>query len=248
VSAPERQVVLAISPHLDDAALSVGATLAAMAAEGNRVVVCTVFAGSPQPPLSTVAEDLHVGWGLGADAVLARQSEDIEALAAVSAEALHLGFLDAVYRRHGDGWLCGSHDSMMSNDLPAEPALAEEIERALRRVIAELSPLRILTCAAIGGHVDHRITRTAALSAVASRQAFLWEDLPYAFDLPPRRAVVNSLPAPSKAHMLAKLTAIGCYGSQLHMLWPGQDWESLLIEQAAVREPSGCFEAIWPAS
>ena len=50
--------VLLISPHLDDAAMSAGATIAALTAAGSQVVVCTVFAGKPQPPFSGVAYEL----------------------------------------------------------------------------------------------------------------------------------------------------------------------------------------------
>jgi len=75
VDEPQRNVVLAVSPHLDDAVLSAGVTLAAMAAEGSRVVVCTVFSGIPKPSFSALAEDFHAACGLGADAVVVRQAE-----------------------------------------------------------------------------------------------------------------------------------------------------------------------------
>jgi hypothetical protein len=42
--------VLAISPHLDDAALSVGATLADFSARGADLEVLTLFAGVPREP------------------------------------------------------------------------------------------------------------------------------------------------------------------------------------------------------
>jgi LmbE family N-acetylglucosaminyl deacetylase len=87
----------------------------------------------------------------------------------------------------------------------------------------------------LGGHVDHRITRTATLSAAGSQRTVLWEDVPYAFDLPPRRTTGNPLPPPSGEHLRAKLDAVGHYRSQVRMLWPGQDWEHVLLEQAADR-------------
>ncbi|MGH3829147.1 MAG: PIG-L deacetylase family protein [Pseudonocardiaceae bacterium] len=51
--------VLAVSPHLDDAALSAGATLADLAARGVDVQVCTLFTGAPHEPLSAVARAFH---------------------------------------------------------------------------------------------------------------------------------------------------------------------------------------------
>jgi len=197
-----------------------------------------------------VAEGFHAACGLGADPVIIRQREDIGALAVVGAEPLHLSFLDAVYRRHGGDWLCTNRDSVLSGDLPAEHALAEDVERALHLLIADLAPAWILTCAAIGGHVDHRITRTATLRAAGWQKTVLWEDVPYAFDLPPSRKTASPLPAPyldhlQLEHMRAKLEAVGRYSTQVRMLWSGQDWKQLLLDQAAVRGTAGGFEALW---
>ncbi len=55
--------VLAISPHLDDAALSAGATLADFAARGANVDVVTLFAGTPHEPLSAVNRAFHAKCG-----------------------------------------------------------------------------------------------------------------------------------------------------------------------------------------
>ncbi|MGH3427279.1 MAG: PIG-L family deacetylase, partial [Mycobacteriales bacterium] len=60
--------VLAISPHLDDAALSVGATLAEFSARGTDVEVLTIFAGAPHNPLTDTARAFHAKCGLPPDA------------------------------------------------------------------------------------------------------------------------------------------------------------------------------------
>ena len=67
--------VVVISPHLDDAALSVGATIPATAASGDRVIVLTVLAGHPS---SGLAEewDASAGFATHADAVQARPPTD----------------------------------------------------------------------------------------------------------------------------------------------------------------------------
>lgn len=99
------QRVLAVSPHLDDAALSVGATLANLAAHGTDVQVVTLFAGVPDEELSTVACAFHVNCRLPADssAVALRLDEDLAAMDELGARPHHCGFLDAVYRRASDG-------------------------------------------------------------------------------------------------------------------------------------------------
>jgi hypothetical protein len=51
--------VLAISPHLDDAALSVEATLADLATHSADIHGVTLFAGTPTEPLSIVARTFH---------------------------------------------------------------------------------------------------------------------------------------------------------------------------------------------
>jgi LmbE family N-acetylglucosaminyl deacetylase len=54
--------ILAISPHLDDAALSYGGRLAEAGAAGDEVIVYTVFAGSPREAPSEVAAYFHRSW------------------------------------------------------------------------------------------------------------------------------------------------------------------------------------------
>ena len=63
--------VVVISPHLDDAALSVGAAIAATAASGDRVIVLTVLAGHPSSVLAE-ERDASAGFATHADAVRAR--------------------------------------------------------------------------------------------------------------------------------------------------------------------------------
>jgi LmbE family N-acetylglucosaminyl deacetylase len=153
--------VLAVSPHLDDAVMGAGATLAAMADAGHQVTVCTVFAGQPRPPFSPVACAFHADCGLGPDAVDRRRAEDRRALEILGADAAHLAHLDAIYRRAGDGWLCDAPRAMYSQDQPPEKALLATITADLGRLIAQKRPAAVWTCAAIGGHVDHVLTRRA---------------------------------------------------------------------------------------
>lgn len=59
--------------------------------------------------------------------------------------------------------------------------LREEEVAALRERIAKLpADAVVLAPAAVGGHIDHRLVREAALLSIAPERLVLYEDLPYA--------------------------------------------------------------------
>ena len=95
---------LYLSPHLDDAALSCGGTIHQQVAGGDRVVVITVFAGSPRTLVSSsLIDELHARWGVGSDPPAHRRREDLAALAQLGAEPIHLAHTDSIYRVGPDG-------------------------------------------------------------------------------------------------------------------------------------------------
>src|SRR4051794_28705960 len=105
---PETTRLLAISPHLNDAVLSVGGGLAQAAEHGAKVTVYTVFAGTAPPPYSGAAERMHSVWGFSPedDASLHRRNEDVAALGHLGVAYRHGRFLDSIYRKRPDGrWL-----------------------------------------------------------------------------------------------------------------------------------------------
>lgn len=111
----------------------------------------------------------------------------------------------------------------------------------------------MLTCAAIGGHVDHRLTREAVTAATSRAGApmLLWEDLPHAMRRPDD--AIHGRPRPHHPTPVAwerKWAAIPCYRSQIAMLWPnGADWRSELSAHAVIR--GGGFrpaEMLWDPS
>ena len=213
--------ILAISPHLDDAVLSAGARLHDLTAHGHEVVVLTMFAGSASPPYSPLAEELHELWGLTDDPVGARRLEDQAAVARLGATARHAGFLDAVYRPGRSGW-------QSTEECAADALVRAELAGVIRAELAA-APDMVLTAAAVGGHIDHVLVRDAVLAECQHTgiAVELWQDLPYAGTtsqvprLPDgvRLAAGRPLPA-SGASWRAKCAAVGCYASQLRMLWP----------------------------
>lgn len=243
--------VLAISPHLDDAALSAGATLADLAARGVDVEVHTLFAGSPHEPLSETARAFHVKCGLPLDAsaVAARRDEDRAAMTALGASARHGEFPDAIYRRGAQGsWLCG-HEGAMFDDLPLDQGSPlSEVTREVRDILSVITPDLVLTCAAIGDHIDHRLTNAAVLDAVTGTKTpiLLWEDLPYAIGHPPSAMPPQTRPLTVEAWE-RKWRAITCYPTQVRMLWPtGIDWAAQLLAHAQTRGHGHPAELLLP--
>ena len=85
--------VLAVSPHLDDAVLSVGGLLAAHPGS----VALTVFAGFPARYEGLGAWDADCGFAEGDDIVAARRAEDLRAVESLGAEASWLDFVEIQY-------------------------------------------------------------------------------------------------------------------------------------------------------
>lgn len=148
--------VVALSPHLDDAALGCGALLARCV----RTTVVTVLAGVPRDAALRTDWDRDCGFADAAQAVSARRREDREALARLGCGSVHLPFLDGQY-----------------------PG-AESAERLAEGLAAALAPLCADTLLLPLGlfHSDHLRVRSAWLRAASRLEAARWiayEDLPY---------------------------------------------------------------------
>lgn len=147
--------VLVISPHLDDAVLSVPAWIAARVAAGAQVSVLTVFSeGGPD----------HAQ----------RRAEDHEALALLGARTLHMGLLDAPWRRG----LRIDYSDLVLGELAADDPDAARVVAALHEQIGRLAPSEVLLPLGVGEHIDHRIVH-AAHAGLAGRVGF-YADRPYA--------------------------------------------------------------------
>src|SRR5438270_5906830 len=94
---------LFLSPHLDDAVLSCGGTIATLVDAGDEVTVLTLFAGSAAPPYAPVADYLHELWGNPPDAVALRRAEDAAAVIRLGATPLYEDVPDAIYRKDREG-------------------------------------------------------------------------------------------------------------------------------------------------
>ena len=134
---------LVISPHLDDAVLSVGGSIAAWTKAGERVVVATIYTNGP--PLDEVAPAMRK-W---AD-YPARRGEDGLACAVVGAEHRWLGQIERAFRRP---FLTGLTFFTTPADRSGFATLATVTQTL--HALDELAPDRILVPLGIGNHIDH---------------------------------------------------------------------------------------------
>jgi LmbE family N-acetylglucosaminyl deacetylase len=100
-----RAVVL--SPHLDDAALSLGAAIHRAARAGGDVVVLTVLGGEPASSVPATDWDARKGARTAGEAIRQRRTEDERACAALGVRPVWLPFLEPRYGGppdDGDVW------------------------------------------------------------------------------------------------------------------------------------------------
>lgn len=206
-----------VSPHLDDATLSMSLFLAAN--PGCRVI--TVFAGGPASVRPLTAWDKAARYfPEGADVAAVRRGEDISASAMLGATSHHLRFWDRQYRNGAYGY-----DGEPEDELPA--IIAEELlaRAAERPGQAWVFPLGL-------GHPDHRAAADAGL-LFARRQpgeVYVYEDLPYAVENPRGVAerkeqltqrgftLAGAATIEGNGSRAVKAAAIGCHVSQRRLL------------------------------
>jgi LmbE family N-acetylglucosaminyl deacetylase len=148
--------VVALSPHFDDAVLSVGGLLAEQA---GRTLVVTVHGGAPQDDAPSDWDRL-CGFASAVAAASARGREDRVACGVIGAQFEHLPLPDGAY---------------------GAPASVDVLTDALRAHVTE--DTLVLVPAGVCRHVDHHRTRDTALVALAALgvgQAWLYADQPYA--------------------------------------------------------------------
>jgi LmbE family N-acetylglucosaminyl deacetylase len=220
-------LILFVSPHLDDIALSCGGLVRRLASRGQRVVVasvCTADRPAGQP-LSPAAQHVHWEWQLGDDHPYAtRRAEDEAGCKVLGAEPVHLGLLDAIYRHDATGVPLYHPDTFMGGQVtehdwqhffPQIKSAVQPLIRSAQRVYAPLS---------IGGHVDHVLVRQAVEETAEDAQVAYYEDYPYAGKTEWQNSGVTMGLAPgslslTEDEIATRILAISQYPSQMFALF-----------------------------
>jgi len=194
--------VAVISPHLDDAAFSLGATIARISRAGASVRIVTVLAGDARAAFPAGAWDRSSGFDTAGHAAHARAAEDDEASAILGARAVRLPYFDKQYSRGGDdaeiraailGAVAGC-DVLLA---PGFPLTHEDHEWLARLLIGDLESGR-----RVGLYVEQPYTaRMKATPKALFNESGPWEVLPG-----------------GPADQFAKLRACRAYKSQIEPL------------------------------
>lgn len=167
-----------LSPHYDDAVLSCGGLAWEQVQAGEKVEIWTICAGEPEhKEFSAFARSLHERWETGFNAAAQRKEEDTLSCAIIGASARIFNIPDCIYRMRKDGSrpICDSEEALFqglqADDEDLVDWLASEIGEAAGDATRIISPL------ALGNHVDHWLTRTAAERSGGS--LWYYADYPY---------------------------------------------------------------------
>lgn len=214
---------LIVSPHLDDAVLSVGQVMAGRP----NMTVCTVFAGVPQDRGQFTTYDLDCGFRSAEESIHIRRDEDRAALARLKGRPCWLDFPDHQY---------------------GEPVNEAAIVDALTDVVEQVQPTLLLGPLGLA-HPDHHTTRRVYQRLVSrvGIEAWVYEDLPsrvlWPEEVPealawwkgaghrPELGFVGTGP------LRRKLEAVGCYRSQL--------WALKGLNEHAYQVPERVWR-LWP--
>jgi len=160
--------VIVVSPHRDDAALSVGATLAILTRQGAAVRLISCFTRSSWAPLHAGVHDQHSVTNI-------RAGEDVRYLRTLGRRArlFDLAFLDGPLR---EDWSYPTWPK--PPDIPVSDGCVTAVRKRLLQYVvnpgAWLIPLGL-------EHPDHVIARNAALEAAGQAAVAIYEDVPYNF-------------------------------------------------------------------
>jgi hypothetical protein len=237
-----------LSPHLDDAVFSCGGLIARQIAEMAAVTVLTVCAGDPPPgEVSPFAAQLQARWGEQTAPVSKRRAEDRIACGRLGASVVHLAIPDAIYRKDPQGAPTYPDEASIFGVLSASD------EETVDLVVESLLPYcssgsRLYSPAGCGGHVDHRLVRSAA--GRLGIPVWFYLDLPYAAR---GGSIPEGLGPPSGEHVSQALAleeieawAVAAfeYASQRSTFWGSYD--ALLRELRDFHDSHGGIPLIAP--
>jgi LmbE family N-acetylglucosaminyl deacetylase len=190
--------IAVVSPHLDDAVLSLGAAIAAAGRRGGRVTVVTVLAGDTGSTAQAGQWDALAGFRTAGEAARIRRAEDERACRIVGARPAWLPFSDEQYDRGG-----------------TDEEILTMLEDALGSAETVLAPGFPLVQA------DHVwLASLIERHGLRRRRLVRYVEQPYAvFSTPDSRTDPPVLPLrASLPDRLAKLRACRAYRSQLPLL------------------------------
>jgi LmbE family N-acetylglucosaminyl deacetylase len=174
-------MILVVSPHFDDAALSCAEHIRSWRATGHEVTVATLFSEFGSDPASSfMAPFLRAkNFRSVPEYEVARREEDVRAMKLMGVSYKWLGLCDAGFRQRQGRAAYSNRQELTSGKLgPEETHIVDE---ARQRLAAIAAPDFMVAPMGIGGHVDHLVARTACQKLASSGPPLAYyADFPYA--------------------------------------------------------------------
>lgn len=187
---------LFLSPHLDDAVLSCGALIEAQA-QRREIIVATVFTEATPAPHTRAARSFMHQCTVGDAGQLfeARRAEDREVLEAMGVQFLHLGGVDALFRRRNKPVMLGSSawdrllpelthryptyrfDIALGRIARGDRGLIRQLQSDVAGLMAQTKAELLFCPVGVGKHVDHLITRDVGKGHLEN--LVMYSDFPY---------------------------------------------------------------------
>lgn len=229
------------SPHLDDAVLSHGGTIAKLTAKGKKVLVVTLFTQGEPRPISRDGKDfLQRSEKKTVEQLFKdRKKEDKNAAKLLGFNIMHLGYKDALYRLRKPTplnsilsrlrFMYPSYKAVFRGKIAsADQKLQENIRDRMLSIINEYgkSDSEMYGPLGIHNHVDHLLV-FEALFSLEVNNSFFWEDLPHynpwqkkkrLDDLAKRKLTFRQKKVSFKKYVDHKRNAINQYTSQVPAL------------------------------
>jgi len=192
-----------ISPHLDDAILSCGGLITLLAGK-TKVSVITLFteADSQSPTISAQAYLKQCGFNSAQELFERRRAEDRAIMEKIGVRWLHLGFIDALWRKKKTGLLTEMLGKIIPEFIHIYPTYRYHImsgkqsaadKNLIIKIQQRLVSLKRTEQGAVfffpsgcGNHVDHLLTYKLGLSFAG--KSFFYADFPYSTTAKPQLA------------------------------------------------------------
>ena len=150
-----RGPLLVLSPHLDDAVISVGGVIGRAVAEGRNVTVASLYTSAPRRCEVPQRFRRLLTYER-------RTQEDADAMKSLGATPLWLGFPERATRQPSLGW------KLDVFKMPSPPTLQHfanlaAIQEQILALVAAMPGVTVLAPFAVGAHIDHVETFLAAL-------------------------------------------------------------------------------------
>lgn len=214
-----------ISPHFDDAIGACGGYMQSL----TNVVVCTVFAGNYDMPLSELAVKLHKEWQLS-DAVNQRCEENSRACKYLNVSYVNLPFQEAIYRKSNGDPLYTRFKELKDVSAVLDSILIKEIKKEFLIHISIEDSLYFPM--AFGYHIDHRIVHQVGIELVqAGYNVYFYSDFYYPQSEPSTEYGKKTITF-SHDKLTNKINACMFYHSQIDNLFGSKEaFEKYMYEQ-----------------